>query len=48
MGRCRHVERVSEQVASILGRAPVTLPELLVSPGKAEKQLKHGIYNLKM
>lgn len=38
VGRCRHVERVSEQVASILGKAPVTLPELLVSLGNTEKQ----------
>lgn len=36
MHRCGHVERVSEQVASILEKAPATLPELLVSPGKAD------------
>lgn len=34
-----HVERVSEQVAGVLGKAPATLPELLVSPGKAEQHL---------
>lgn len=30
------MESVSEQVAGVLGKAPATLPELLVSPGKAD------------